>query len=216
MPRPPRFSPPGVPQHVVQRAHRREACFFEDGDREFYLALLNEHARRHGCHVHAYVLMSNHVHLLMTPQHGEVIGRMMQGIGRIYVRRINDRLGRRGTLWEGRYRACLVDSERYLLACHRYIELNPVRAGLVSGPKDYRWSSFGGNALGLPDPILTPHPVIASLGKTPEARRLAYLALFRERLSEQDIDRLRYHIRTQRPLSQEPTPAFQPGSDPRL
>ena len=137
MARPPRLDLPGVPQHVIQRGNNRAACFFGDADRRFYLKCLAEAAARRGCAVHAYVLMSNHVHLLTTPTERGAVAAMLQDLGRRYVRIINTIHGRTGTLWEGRYRSSLVDSERYLLICHRYIELNPVRAGMVSDPMEY-------------------------------------------------------------------------------
>ena len=200
MARPVRFTLPGLPHHVVQRAHRREPCFFEDADRECYLDLLREHSERQNCQIHAYVLMTNHVHLLVTPRQEGGVGRMMQGIGRTFVRKMNARLARNGTLWEGRYRACIVADERYLLACYRYIELNPVRAGMVQAPDRYRWSSYRGNALGRPDPLLTPHPAFVALGREPKARQEAYQSLVREQIPHQHLERIRRHIRTQKPL----------------
>jgi len=142
MPRSLRVDLPGIAQHVIQRGNDRRPCFFVEIDYIRYLQDLREIARRESCAVHAYVLMTNHVHLLMTPGAAGRIGRTMQALGRRYVRYVNDRHGRTGTLWEGRYKACPVGDGRYLLQCHRYIELNPLRAKMVADPADYAWSSF--------------------------------------------------------------------------
>ena len=157
MPRKPRFHLPGVPVHVVQRGNNRQAVFYDEQDYRAYLKWLEEGAERYGCAIHAYVLMTNHVHLLVSPAHGESLGRLMQYLGRYYVLYINHHYGRSGTLWEGRYKASLIQAQDYLLACYRYIELNPVRAGMAKGPGQYRWSSYGYNALGREDRLLTPH-----------------------------------------------------------
>ena len=137
---------PGYPQHVIHRGNNRQDIFFADGDFERYLAWLGDAARRHDCAIHAYVLMTNHIHLLVTPSGADDMARMMQSVGRRYSGDVNARYGRTGTLWEGRYRSCVVDSDRYLFTCARYIELNPVRAGLVRHPAGYRWSSYHHNA----------------------------------------------------------------------
>ncbi|MDX8390315.1 MAG: transposase [Mariprofundaceae bacterium] len=136
------------PQHVIQRGNNRDVIFVSDDDYQFYLAKLESACTRFGCELHAYVLMTNHVHLLMTPQTEDGIGKVMQSVGRYYVQYFNDQYKRTGTLWEGRYKATLLDSEEYLLTCSRYIELNPVRAGMVGAPADYPWSSYACNALG--------------------------------------------------------------------
>ncbi|MGO1068695.1 transposase [Lysobacter sp. CA199] len=164
MPRSPRFDLPSVPQHVVQRGHDRLPCFVEEDDYVRYLQELDEASRKYGCQVHAYVLMTNHVHLLMTPAEAGAISRMMQVLGRRYVRGFNERYRRRGTLWEGRYKSCLVDSDDYLLRCYRYIELNSVRARMVATPEQYRWSSYRSNALGSPDALVKQHDVYRALG----------------------------------------------------
>jgi putative transposase len=178
MPRQPRLVVPGLALHVVQRGASRLPCFFASQDRVFYLAALGRHATEFGCAIHAYVLMTNHVHLLLTPTRAEAPGLMMQAIGRRYVRYVNDRQGRSGTLWEGRFRSCLVGEPAYVLACHRYIEMNPVRAGMVARPGDHPWSSHRANAGLAGDPLLTPHPDRLALAATPTARRSAYLAFF--------------------------------------
>ena len=146
MARQPRIDLKGVPQHLIQRGNNRLACFFDDNDRYRYLEWLAVAAAKYGGAVHAYVLMTNHVHLLATGHEKGALGRMMQSLGRRYVRYVNSRYRRSGTLWEGRYKSSLVDSDQYLLTCYRYIELNPVRAFLVTTPGDYRWSSFNCNA----------------------------------------------------------------------
>jgi putative transposase len=175
-----RLDLPGLPQHVVQRGNDRRPCFFLELHYLQYLRYLDKYARAFSCEIHAYVLMCNHVHLLVTPLAAGGVGRMMQALGRQYVGFVNHSLARTGTLWEGRYKSCLVDTERYLLECHRYIELNPVRAGGVKNPGAYRWSSFATNALGKPDELITPHPSYLRLAPDEPAR----LACYREFLAE--------------------------------
>lgn len=148
MPRLPRIDLPGIPRHVIQRGNDRQPCFFQEVDYVRYLGDLKELSIRSGCVIHAYVLMTNHVHLLLTPSQVGQVSTLMQALVRRYVRYVNDRYGRTGTLWERRYKSCLVDSETYLLSCYRHIELNPVRAAMVTAPGDYRWSSFRSNAEG--------------------------------------------------------------------
>ena len=159
---------------------------------------LREAASKHGCAVHAFVLMTNHVHLLVTPASAGDVSRMMQAVGRRYVGSFNARYRRTGTLWEGRFKAALVDSERYLMACYRYIELNPVRAGMTTDPADYRWSSHSHNASGRENPLITPHQEYLRLGPTPAARQAAYRTLICEHLDEQQLAELRLHTRQQR------------------
>jgi putative transposase len=178
MPRLPRYALLGQPQHVIHRGNNRCAIFASQRDRERYLAHLAAACHHHACRIHAYVLMTNHVHLLMTQDRTAGIGRALQAVGRRYVQYFNSAHGRTGTLWEGRYRATPVDTERYLLTCYRYIELNPVRAGLVQDPGDYHWSSHGANALGRHDPLVSPHATYAALGATARDRFAAYRALF--------------------------------------
>lgn len=203
MARRPRLDVPGIPQHIVQRGHDRRPCFFTQDDRRRYLGLLAEHARGFGCAVHAYALMTNHVHLLATPAEAGAVSRWMQAVGRVFVRCLNDAHGRSGTLWEGRFKACPVDSERYLLACHRYIELNPVRAGLAAGPGDYPWTSFPANACGCPDPLLSPHPVYVALGSTAEGRQASYRRLFDVAPPAEELRDIRLHTQRQRALGPE-------------
>jgi len=174
----PRLTIPGFPHHVIQRGNDRRAIFVDDADRERYLATLREIAARCGLAVHAHVLMPDHVHLLVTPQAAGDVGRVIQSLGRRYVRWFNDRHGRGGALFEGRYRSAVVDAEIYLLACMRYIELNPVRAGLVNGPAEFRWSSYAHHVGRAVDPMINDHPVYWALGNTPFERQAAYRRLF--------------------------------------
>lgn len=186
-----RYFLPDQPLHVIQRGNDRQAIFFSEEDREAYLGWLLAAASDHGCRIHAYMLMTNHVHLLVTPERASSLPRMMQSLGRRYVRHVNDAHHRTGTLWEGRYRAAPIDSEAYLLACCRYIELNPVRARMVRHPREHRWSSHRANALGEADALVTPHPLYRTLGRSAAERQASYRALFRERLSETFIEQLR-------------------------
>lgn len=158
MPRVARVILPGSALHVRQRGHNRERCFFSDPDYVLYLRLLGLFARRHDCRVHAYCLMTNHVHLLLTPPDREGCSGLMKVLTQVYTQQINKSRQRTGSLWEGRFRSCVVGSERYALACYRYIELNPVQAGMVSCARDYRWSSYRANAEGCADPLVDPHP----------------------------------------------------------
>jgi putative transposase len=178
MPRQPRYRIPGLPQHVVQRGNDRQATFYRLPDYYSYKNYLREASARHDCQIHAYVLMTNHVHLLVTPADDDSIPRLMQTLGRRYVRYVNKAYGRTGTLWEGRYKACLVQADRYFLACQRYIELNPVRGGLVAEPGEYAHSSYRHNALGRSDPLVTEHATYKALGHSPAEYRRAYRSLF--------------------------------------
>ncbi len=191
MPRLPRYEVPGHPQHVVQRGNNRCVTFSADDDYQHFRDWLSAAASRHGCQIHAYVLMTNHVHLLVTPMRTGSVALTMQSVGRRYVRYFNDIHERTGTLWEGRYRATLVDSEHYLLSCYRYIELNPVRAGLVTRPDEYRWSSHSTNAWGAADPLIAAHPCYEALGAEPRARLKAYRALFRSAADERVLHDIR-------------------------
>ena len=177
MARLPRLSLPGYAHHVIQRGNNRQAIFAGAADCQMFLALLEENAVKFGVALHAYVLMSNHFHLLATPSTEEGLPQMMQALGRRYVRHFNDRQGRSGTLWEGRYRSTLIEAERHLLVCMAYIDLNPVRAGLVREARDYPWSSHGHYAGLRVDRMITPHSLYWSLGNTPFAREAAYAEL---------------------------------------
>ncbi|MGH8122616.1 MAG: transposase [Rudaea sp.] len=200
MARLPRPDIAGVAQHIVQRGNDRMPCFLDDVDRRLYLTALREMSMRYACAIHAYVLMSNHVHLLTTPETAGAVSQMMQGIGRIYVAEFNARHRRTGTLWEGRYKSCLVGGQRYVLTCHRYIELNPVRAAMVAQPSEFPWSSHLSNALGREDPILRSHPAYQALGRDAAERQLAYRALFHEVLTDTEISDIRAYIQQQRAL----------------
>jgi len=191
MPRLPRFYFPGAVLHVIQRGNDREPVFAGIHDRRFYLDCLGDAASTHGVAIHAYVLMNNHVHLLASPDHAEAVPKMMQSMGRRYVGRFNFLHERTGTLWEGRYKATLVDDVTYLFSCHRYIELNPVRAGIVVSPADYRWSSYRANACGAPDRIVTAHPMYIALAERPEERHRTYRRLFGEPMSEEVVRAIR-------------------------
>lgn len=191
MPRQPRYFIPNLPQHVVARGVDKQAVFFDEQDYTLYRQALRVAAENCGCQVHAYVLMTNHVHLLVTPEEKRSLPLMMQAMGRTYVQRINARYQRTGTLWEGRYRASLVQTDRYLLACQRYIELNPVRSGMVAGPGEYPYSSYGHYALGQEDPLLTSHVNYLELDADSTARQQAYRELFSDTLSEELLTRLR-------------------------
>lgn len=197
MPRQPRIDLPGVPQHLVQRGNDRRPCFFAPIDRTRYLDELRDAACRYGCAVHAYVLMTNHVHLLLTPARTGCVSTMMQSLGRRYVRYINDRYRRTGTLWEGRFKACPVQSDDHLLRCYRYIELNPVRAGMVSQASDYAWSSYAANAQGATDPLVTPHPQYLALDAEPTARQRLYSEWVQSAVTPDEVDEIRRRLQCQ-------------------
>ena len=195
MPRKPRFIIPGYPQHVVQRGNNRQPVFHCEQDYRFFLKLLRQGCKDYGCSIHAYVLMTNHFHLLITPHMHNSIPELMQAIGRRYVHYFNIRYERTGGLWEGRYKASLIASDRYLLTCYRYVELNPVRAGMTPNLGDYHWSSYSANALGRPDTLLVLHPTYLGLGADVESRQRAYRALFKDCLSEFDLALIRNSLR---------------------
>lgn len=174
MARLPRLAVPGQPHHLIQRGTNRQPIFRDAADYERMLRLLGEHARSRRVDIHAYVLMGNHFHLLASPADASGLSTMMQGVGRAYVRYFNDRHTRTGTLWEGRFKGTVIDSERYLFICMAYIELNPVRAGLVAAPADYPWSSYLHNVGQRKDPLLREHMLYWALGNTPFAREAAY------------------------------------------
>ena len=184
MARLPRFCLPGQPQHVIQRGNNRDIIFVDNSDYRFYLEKLYDGCVRFGCKLHAYVLMTNHTHLLLTPITEKAIGQTMQSLGRYYVQYFNYRYQRTGTLWEGRYKSTLIDAEDYLLTCYRYIELNPVRAGMVEHPRDYRWSSYRCNALGVHDPLITEHALYGQLGCNAGERQGAYRELLQHHISQ--------------------------------
>lgn len=191
MPRRPRLVAPNIPLHIIQRGNNRHNCFFGNSDYLVYLDLLKRSASKTGCAVHAYVLMSNHVHILISPALEVGPGEMMKAVGERYVQYVNQTYNRTGTLWQGRFRSCLVQDETYLLICHRYIELNPVRAGMVAHPGLYKWSSYRCNAYGDANELITPHPLYDSLGTDHFERMLVYRDLFANAIRDQDVSLLR-------------------------
>jgi len=191
MPRRPRITIPSVPVHLIQRGNNRQACFYAREDYQNFLQWLKEYARETECAVHSYVLMTNHVHLLVTPAKRSSAGTLMKRLGQRYVQYINRTYKRSGTLWEGRFRSCIAQQERYLLICQKYIELNPVRAGLVKHPGEYPWSSYRANAQGEESDFLSQHPLFMNLGRTCAARLAAYRALFRSALAPGIADEIR-------------------------
>lgn len=190
MPRPPRFDLPGIPRHIVQRGNNRQAVFFDESDYRAYLEWLGKGARHYCVEVHAWCLMTNHIHLLVSPLRSGALPKLFAYLGRHYVGYINHVYGRTGSLWEGRYKASLVGTDGYLLACYRYIELNPVRANMVPEPSAYQWSSYRRNVLGEKDDLVTPHAVYRSLGGSLGRRRRAYRALFANSLDVDVVDRI--------------------------
>ena len=191
MPRRPRVVLAGVPLHLIQRGNNRSVCFFAEQDYQAYLGWLEEYAAECDCAIHAYVLMTNHVHILMTPGKKQSAGDLMKRLGQRYVQYMNRTYRRSGTLWEGRFRSCLTQEEDYVLACYRYIELNPVRANMVERPADYPWSSYRANAQSEPSTILTPHPLYISLSDDEHIRREAYRSLFRNQLEPGLVEEIR-------------------------
>jgi putative transposase len=204
MPRPARICVPGIPLHIVQRGHNRQKCFRKRSDYLRYLGFLAESAKQYEAQVHAYVLMTNHVHLLVTPCQDYSASRMMQHLGRRYVQAFNRVYERTGTLWEGRFRSFPVSTEGYLFACYRYIELNPVRAGITESPDEYPWSSYRTNALGAPNAVVQPREEWLDLGQTATERCEHYQQLFNTALDEGMIAEIRASIRS----------GSEPGSDP--
>jgi putative transposase len=191
MPRRKRLNLTDIPLHIVQRGNNRAACFYAEQDYQFYLHWLEHYAKQYGCAIHAYALMTNHVHLLLSPLKPDAPAKLMQSLGRRYVQYVNKFYRRSGTLWEGRYKASLVQADEYLFACCRYIEINPVRASMVAHPRDYVWSSYRVNAEGRPSTSLTAHPLFSALGLDLAARQEAYQALFHTELDPDVITAIR-------------------------
>lgn len=191
MARLPRFVLVGHPQHVIIRGNNRTPVFAAEEDYQFFLDKLADAAKKHQCDIHAYVLMTNHIHLLATPHKEDGLSKMMQMLGRYYVQYYNYTYKRSGTLWEGRYKASLIDSEQYALLCYRYIELNPVRANMVGHPAEYPWSSYRANALGQHNPIVTPHALYWALGNDDEQRQSHYRSLFDGQVDEISLEQIR-------------------------
>jgi putative transposase len=206
MPRQPRLVLPGVPMHITQRGVNRCATFLDDEDRVHYLRLLSEKSKKLAVNIHAYVLMSNHVHLLLSSEMSGTVSRVMRQVGHAYVAAFNRRHRRTGTLWEGRFKSCLVDSEQYLLTVYRYIELNPVRAAMVDDPQAYAWSSVHAN-LGLKyDPLVSPHEVFLSLAADPKQRGEIYLSWLRASVGDDELQNIRDYMQQERALG---SPTFQ-------
>ncbi len=191
MPRRPRIILPSVPLHVIQRGNNRQTCFFHDNDYQCYLDWLEEYARYTKCSIHAYVLMANHVHLLFTPKKADSAGNLMKRLGQRYVQYVNRTYERSGTLWEGRFRSCVIEEQEYLFSCQRYIEMNPVRAGIVEHPGEYRWSSYQANGQGAVSNLLQPHELYLQLGQTTEERTATYREMFCHEIEPDIIDRIR-------------------------
>ena len=191
MARLPRFSPPEIPQHVIQRGNNRSICFACEQDYYAYANWLKQYSIENHVAIHAWVFMTNHVHLLVTPKDWEGVSMMMQALGRRYVRYFNYRYRRTGTLWEGRFKSCLVQSENYLLQCYRYIELNPVRARMVEYPSKYKWSSYQCNGLGVETDLCTPHPEYLRLERSKEQRLQAYRNLFNAHVDNGLLEEIR-------------------------
>ncbi len=200
MPRRVRIYLPGHPVHLVQRGHNRDACFFNDDDYLAYKEWLGEALKKTGCALHAYVLMTNHVHLLLTPPKSESVSQLVISLGRRYVQYINKTYRRTGTLWDSRYKSSLIHADEYQLLCQRYIELNAVRAAMVNDPADYRWSSYRANGLGQADGLLTPHEVYLSLDRQDQVRQAAYRALFRSELDKEALADIRLALDQGQPL----------------
>ena len=191
MARLPRISPVGVPVHLIQRGNNRHSCFGASEDYSAYVGWLKEYSKKYAVDIHAWVLMTNHVHLLCTPQQEGGISQMMQAVGRRYVQYFNYQYRRSGTLWEGRYKSCLVQAEKYLIEVYRYIELNPVRAKMVEEPGEYAWSSYQINALGKISDLCTAHPEYLRLGDTKNKRMKNYRALFSDHVEADLLEEIR-------------------------
>ena len=203
MPRRARLVLAGIPLHVTQRGVNRAAIFLDDEDRHHFRRLLREACAAHCIAIHAFVLMDNHVHLLLTPSKPESLAPAMRVLGQSYVQAFNARHGRCGTLWQGRFKSCLVDSDRYLLTVCRYIELNPVRAAMVTAPENYRWSSVHTHLGAACDPLITPHPVYLALAHTFAERIAAYREWLQAGICEDDLKAIRSHLEQERALGSE-------------
>lgn len=191
MPRHSRIVVPGLPVHAIQRGNNRSACFVDDEDRAVYLHQAARLSGEEGCALHAYCLMTNHVHLLLTPERDASCEGFFRRLSLVYVQHVNRKYRRTGALWEGRFRSCLVESERYLFACYRYVELNPVRAGMATAAVDYRWSSHRANAFGETDTCITPHPEYVGLGQTVSERCASYREMFGAELAPDVVEEIR-------------------------
>jgi putative transposase len=180
-----------VTWHILQRGNNRADCFFADEDYRYYLAQLPDLCAKFDCALHAYVLMSNHVHLLLTPKHPDGAAQLMKNLGQRYVQYVNRTYRRSGTLWEGRFRSCLMQNEKYTLECYRHIEMNPLRKGIASKLSDYAWSSYHSNAMGAQSAVIQPHPEYLKLGTTESERQIAYGRLLETPLDTATIQSIR-------------------------
>ena len=191
MPRRARITLAKVPHHIIQRGNNRSACFYAEDDYLQYLDWLLKYSAENECFVHAYVLMTNHVHLLITPTSPDGLAKLMKSLGQRYVQYVNRTYNRSGTLWEGRFKSCIANENNYVLSCYRYIELNPVRAGMVEHPGEYVWSSYGTNAQNEKNELLSPHDAYLALGDKDETRQRQYRELFKSELSAKLINEIR-------------------------
>ena len=191
MPRRARITLVGVPHHVIQRGNNRQACFYCEDDYLFYLKCLHEYSLEYSCCIHAYVLMTNHIHLLITPNEKEGLSKMMKALGQRYTQYINRSYVRTGTLWEGRFKSCITNEANYILACYRYIELNPVRAEMVEHPADYLWTSYHCNAQAEQNELIVPHECYLSLNGDRDSRCKSYRELFKSELDHHLVDEIR-------------------------
>ncbi|QBY04337.1 transposase [Thalassotalea sp. HSM 43] len=194
MPRSNRLCIADIPLHVIQRGNNRSNCFVEAKDYQYYLKLVGQYGKEFEVDIHAYVLMTNHVHLLLTPRKNGAVSLFMQAIGRKYVRYFNKKYERTGTLWEGRFRSCIIETGLYFLTVSRYIELNPVRAFMVESPGDYIWSSFAVNALGQKSDFIEFHSCYLAIANSDAKRQQLYLALFADELRDNVLETLRDSI----------------------
>jgi putative transposase len=195
MPRFARIRLPGYPLHIWQRGNNRGACFVTDADRTLYLGLLGELSTMEGCAVHAYVLMTNHVHLLLTPSERDSASELMRRLGQRYAQHFNRTYKRTGALWESRFKSNIVDSNTYLMRCQRYVERNPVRAAMVSHPSHYRWSSYASNADREPSLLIQPHATMLALGSDVDSRRATYRRMLENELTDQELFEIRVACR---------------------
>lgn len=200
MPRKPRLFIANHPLHLVVRGHNRDPIIARRSDARYFIECLQNATQKYGVAVHAWVLMTNHLHLLVTPSTEKSLPGVMQSLGRRYARYFNRCYRRSGSLWEGRYKTSLIDTDRYLLLCYRYIELNPMRAGMVRSPGDYPWSSYHGNALGEEDTLLTPHEVYLALASDVDSRRSVYRGLFGQELQNRELVSIRRGLNACKPV----------------
>lgn len=201
MPRQLRFVVPGIAAHITQRGHNGADCFRRDNDYLLYLLHLRELSEKHGCAVHAYCLMTNHVHILLTPSSQQACTNLMRDLGQRYVQYFNRQYGRIGTLWQGRYWANIAQSARYVLGCYRYIERNPVQARVVNSPGAYPWSSYAANTGARQDGLITPHAEYLALGSDAERRHACYARLVEDAMEPSLLQEIGEAMSTGYPLA---------------